>query len=121
MASRWHVPKMDPLADRLDLFCTSREVPFIFMELKLFFLEDVRRFRFRVGFPDGLANPGPTQGVGTKLNWSTSWTATFFERCWSVCLTQRIIVRACCLFDKLCSLSESVEQNLGFSELLSSI
>ena len=67
---------MDPLADRLDLFRTSCEVPFLFMELELFFLEDVRCFRFRFGCPDGLANLGFTQGVGTKLNWSTPWIAS---------------------------------------------
>ena len=71
MASRKHVPKMDPLADRLDLFCTSREVPFVFMELELIFLEDVCRFCFCFRCLDGQANPGFTQGVGTELSWST--------------------------------------------------
>ena len=58
MASKRHVPKMDPLADRLDLFRTSCEVPFVFMELELFFLEDVCRFRFCC--PDERANLGFT-------------------------------------------------------------
>ena len=66
MASGRHVPKMDPLADRLDLFCTSCEVPFVFMELELSFLEDVCCFPFRC--PGRQANLGFTQGVGTKIS-----------------------------------------------------
>ena len=73
MASGRHLPKMDPLVGMLDLFSTSLQVPFVFLALELFFLEDVSGFCcFYLRCPNRWTNPGFIQRVGTKLSWSTS-------------------------------------------------